>query len=79
MLTSSIARNTVDKLLLAHLENSSVASLAGAIMTAMPRASGPLAYFPPLLSRSHLDDCTDNFVSRYHGECGSEFRIRLLI
>ena len=60
---ATVAEDTVDGLVVAHLEVASVAGLAGEIVAAVPGPANTVADFPFLFGGGDFDDCTDEFVA----------------
>ena len=63
MRTTTILRNAVDGLLLAHLVKSAITSFTHAIMSAVPRSPNAVTDLPFLLRGRHGDDITDYLVA----------------
>lgn len=62
-LTSAITAHTINLLILAHLEQSTVASFASTVVTTMPRSADTITLLPLLLACCSLYDGANNFVA----------------
>lgn len=62
-LTSTIAVDTIDQLVLTHLIQASVASLAQPIVSTMPPTTNNITFLPLLLPWSSRNNSTDNLVT----------------
>ena len=65
-LTSTITSDAINLLILTALEDSSPASLASAIMAAMPGSTGAVTLFPTYDALANSNDGANEFVAWNH-------------
>jgi len=63
-LTSTIPTNTINKLILAHLEHSLITGLAASIMRTMPSSTNTVSNLPLLFAIADCDYLPNDFMSR---------------
>ena len=63
ILTSAVTGDTVDLLVVTHLEETLVALTAGAIVATVPSTANAVAFFPSFDVGSYFDDLADNLVT----------------